>query len=62
MLYRGGDVGVAPEGPEGVVEIEDEDAGEGEVVGEGAGEEGVVVEECCGGGGGVEEGGREGRG
>ena len=29
---------VAPEGPEGVVEVEDEEFGEGEAIGEGFGE------------------------
>ena len=42
---------VAPEGPEGVVEVEDEEGGEGEVVGE-----------CGWDGGGGEEGGGEGGG
>ena len=48
-----GAVGVAPEGPEGVVEVENEDGGEGEVVVECEGEGGGGADEGGGGCGGL---------
>ena len=41
-------MGVDPEGPQGVVKVEDEEFGEGKAVGEGFGGVGLVAQDCRG--------------